>query len=121
MFIITGGRGESMAKRFTYRGVTGVHVQVLDKIAVLEEIIKRHGFNRENLVFMGDDIPDLECMRAVGIPVCPADAASEVIEAARYVSEFGGGKGCVRDIIEQALRAKGAWARHLKDGNVVSA
>lgn len=121
IFIITGGRGDIMAKRFTYLGVTELHVHVPDKIAVLEDIIKRHGFNRENVVFMGDDLPDLECMRAVGIPVCPADAASEVIEAARYVSEFGGGKGCVRDIIEQALRAKGTWARHLKDGNVVSA
>ena len=97
------------------------HVQVLDKIGGREGIGKLGGFNGENWVFMGDDIPDRECMRAVGIPVCPADAASEVIEAARYVSEFGGGKGCVRDIIEQALRAKGAWARHLKDGNVVSA
>ena len=91
------------------------------KVDGREEIIKRDGFNRESLAFMGDDMPELEGMRAVGIPVCPADAASEVIEAARYVSEFGGGKGCVRDIIEQALRAKGAWARHLKDGNVVSA
>jgi 3-deoxy-D-manno-octulosonate 8-phosphate phosphatase (KDO 8-P phosphatase) len=59
---------------------------------------------------MGDDIPDLECMRAVGLPVAPADAAWECLEAARYVSEFGGGKGCVRDIIEQALRAHGKWA-----------
>ena len=60
---------------------------------------------------MGDDIPDLECMQAVGIPVCPSDAASEVIEASRYVSEFAGGRGCVRDIIEQVLRARGDWAR----------
>jgi 3-deoxy-D-manno-octulosonate 8-phosphate phosphatase (KDO 8-P phosphatase) len=58
---------------------------------------------------MGDDIPDLECLRAVGIPVCPADAAAEVIEASRYVSEFAGGRGCIRDIIEQTLRAQGNW------------
>ncbi len=60
---------------------------------------------------MGDDIPDLECMREVGIPVCPADAASEVLETVRYVSEFCGGGGAVRDIIEQVLRARGDWAR----------
>ena len=60
---------------------------------------------------MGDDIPDLECMREVGIPVCPADAASEVLETARYVSEFRGGHGAVRDIVEQVLRARGDWAR----------
>ena len=60
---------------------------------------------------MGDDIPDLECMQRVGIPVCPADACSEVIEASRYVSEFDGGKGAVRDIVEQTLRAQDEWAK----------
>ena len=63
---------------------------------------------------MGDDIPDLECMRKVGIPVCPADAAMEVIEASRYVSEFDGGHGAVRDIVEQVLRAQNKWAKNLK-------
>jgi 3-deoxy-D-manno-octulosonate 8-phosphate phosphatase (KDO 8-P phosphatase) len=61
---------------------------------------------------MGDDIPDLECMERVGIPVCPADACAEVQEAARYVSEWGGGKGAVRDIIEQTLRAQDEWAKY---------
>ena len=60
---------------------------------------------------MGDDIPDLECMREVGIPVCPSDAAPEVIEASRYVSQFAGGAGAVRDIVEQVLRSRGDWAR----------
>ena len=65
-----------------------------------------------NVIYMGDDIPDLECMREVGIPVCPADAAAEVIEASRYVSEFRGGEGAVRDIVEQVLRARGDWAKN---------
>lgn len=118
IFIITGGRGDILTRRFTYLGVTELHVHVTDKIAVLEDIIARYGFNPDNVLFMGDDLPDLECMRAVGIPVCPADAASEILEAARYVSEFAGGRGCVRDMVEQVLRAKGLWARHLKDGSV---
>ena len=63
---------------------------------------------------MGDDIPDLECMRVVGIPVCPADAAMEVIEASRYVSEYDGGRGAVRDIVEQVMRVQGKWAKNLK-------
>ena len=63
---------------------------------------------------MGDDIPDLECMRKVGIPVCPADACMEVIEASRYVSEYDGGKGAVRDIVEQVLRAQDKWAKSSK-------
>ena len=66
---------------------------------------------------MGDDIPDLECMREVGIPVCPADAAMEVVEASRYVSEFRGGYGAVRDIVEQVLRARGDWARDSRGVN----
>ena len=63
---------------------------------------------------MGDDIPDFECMRIVGIPVCPADACMEVIEASRYVSEYDGGRGAVRDIVEQVLRVQGRWANNLK-------
>ena len=69
------------------------------------------GIDPAHAIYMGDDIPDLECMREVGIPVCPADAAAEVIEASRYVSEFRGGEGAVRDIVEQVLRARGDWAR----------
>ena len=121
IFIVTGGRGDILHKRFSYLGVTELHLHVSDKIAVLQEIMERHGLDPENVVFMGDDIPDLECMQAVGIPVCPADAASEIVEAPRYVSVFAGGHGCVRDIIEQVLRAQGNWARHLKGIHAVSA
>lgn len=121
IFIITGGRGEILYKRFTYLGVTELHMNVSDKVTVLHDIMERHGLNPEKVVFMGDDIPDLECMQSVGIPVCPADAVSEIVEASRYVSEFNGGRGCVRDIIEQVLRAQGKWARHLKGIHPVSA
>ncbi len=58
---------------------------------------------------MGDDLPDVACMKAVGMPVCPNDAVPEVLATARYVSQFDGGKGCVRDVTEQVLRAKGLW------------
>ena len=109
--IISGGRGAILEKRFRHFGVEELHLDVGNKLACLEDVIARLGLNRENVLFMGDDIPDLECMRAVGLPVAPADAAWECIEASRYVSEFEGGKGCVRDIIEQVLRAHGVWAK----------
>ncbi|EKC49954.1 3-deoxy-D-manno-octulosonate 8-phosphate phosphatase, YrbI family [human gut metagenome] len=80
-------------------------------MSAMQDFFARHGLDPANVIYMGDDIPDLECMKAVGIPVCPSDAASEVIEASRYVSEFAGGHGCVRDIIEQVLRARDDWAR----------
>ena len=92
-------------------GITDVYLDCMDKISAMQDFFARHGLDPANVIYMGDDIPDLECMKAVGIPVCPSDAASEVIEASRYVSEFAGGHGCVRDSIEQVLRARDDWAR----------
>lgn len=109
--IITGGRGETLRRRMEMLGIEDLHMNCMDKIAALDAFIARYGLDARNVIYMGDDIPDLECMRAVGIPVCPADAAPEVIEAARYVSQFGGGEGCVRDIVEQVLRVRGDWAK----------
>lgn len=108
--IITGGRGESLRRRLNMLGLTKVYMDCMDKIGALREFCTEQEVRPEQVIYMGDDIPDLECMRAVGIPVCPSDAAAEVIEASRYVSEFAGGQGCVRDIVEQVLRARGDWA-----------
>ena len=110
--IITGGRGKNLEHRLKMLGIKDFYTDCMDKLTTMREYFKANGINRENAIYMGDDIPDLECMREVGIPVCPADAASEAIEAARYVSEFNGGQGAVRDIIEQVLRAKGDWAKN---------
>ena len=63
----------------------------------------------EEIVFMGDDIPDLQVMKAVGLPACPADAAPEVKEISKFVSEKAGGKGAVRDLIERVLKIQGKW------------
>ncbi len=109
--IISGGRGRTLENRLRMLGLTEYHLDCMDKITTLRDFFAREGLDPRHVVYMGDDIPDLECMREVGIPVCPADAASEVIEAARYVSEFRGGHGAVRDIVEQVLRARGDWAR----------
>ena len=119
--IISGGRGKILENRLKMLGIKEYHLDCMDKIAVLHDYFAREGIDPANVIYMGDDIPDLECMQAVGIPVCPADAASEIVEASRYVSEFAGGHGCVRDIIEQVLRAQGNWARHLKGIHAVSA
>ncbi|MBQ2247538.1 MAG: HAD hydrolase family protein [Tidjanibacter sp.] len=110
IFIISGGHGATLRRRFESLGATEVHLEVVNKIGCLRDVIARHGLNAENVVYMGDDIPDLECMREVGLPVAPANAAWECVDAARYVSEFCGGRGCVRDVIEQVLRAHGKWA-----------
>ncbi len=111
VFILSGGRGETMRRRFEYLRITELHMEVGDKIGVLRDIIDRHSLTPEQLLFMGDDIPDVECMMEVGIRACPADAATEVLEIAHYISEFGGGKGCIRDVIEQTLRAQNEWGK----------
>lgn len=109
--IITGGRGRTLENRLRMLGITDFYTDCMDKIAAMREFFEREGLDPQHVIYMGDDIPDLECMREVGIPVCPADAATEVVEISRYVSEFNGGAGAVRDIVEQVLRARGDWAK----------
>jgi len=120
IYIITGGRGETLRLRFEKLKVNDIFPNVGDKSAALTALAERDGLNLERVVYMGDDIPDLGPMRMVGIPVCPADACHEVRDASIYVSQYAGGRGCVRDIIEQTLRAQGRWMRHTRGMHVVT-
>ncbi len=108
--VITFGRGPTLCRYMAAAGIRDLYTECADKPAAMHDFLSRYGLDPQEVVYMGDDIPDVACMREVGIPVCPADAAVEVLEAARYVSQFGGGKGAVRDIVEQVLRARGDWA-----------
>ena len=112
--VISGGRGRMLENRLTMLGVSRMYLNCMDKVAAIEEFMRDNNLSSEQVLYMGDDIPDLECMRKVGMPVCPSDACMEVVEASRYVSEFCGGHGAVRDIVEQVMRAKGIWAKNLK-------
>lgn len=116
--IITGGRGKALEARFRMLGVDALYTACLDKILVLSEFMEANGLKPEEVMFMGDDLPDIEAMQHVGMPVCPADAVPEIVETAKYVSQFRGGEGCIRDVVEQVLRARGDWA-FLKGFNVV--
>ena len=109
--VITGGYGKILERRLRMLGMQDFYIDCMDKITTLREYMKKYDLKPENVLYMGDDIPDLECMREVGMPVCPADSAPEVIECSRYISEFEGGRGAVRDIVEQVLRARGDWAK----------
>ena len=75
----------------------------------LDEFINKHKLERSEVLYMGDDIPDYEVMTSVGIPVCPSDAAPEIKAVSVYVSKKKGGSGCVRDVVEQVLKAQGHW------------
>lgn len=109
--VISGGHGNLLRSRLERLGVTRMYLGCMDKITAINEFFADYDIDPATTIYMGDDIPDLECMELVGIPVCPADACSEVIEASRYVSEFCGGKGAVRDIVEQVLRSQDEWAK----------
>ena len=112
--VISGGFGKTLESRMNRLHIEHTYLGCMDKIAAIDDFIAKTGVQREHIIYMGDDIPDLECMRLVGIPVCPADACMEVVEASRYVSEFNGGHGAVRDIVEQVMRAQDKWAKNLK-------
>lgn len=107
--IITGGNTRAIQVRFEGLGIKDIYQGAAHKLPVLEEWMAKEGLRPEEVLYMGDDIPDLKPMRRVGLPVCPYDAASEVRQTAKYVSRFTGGYGCVRDVVEQVLKAHGEW------------
>ncbi len=107
--IISGCRIDAVRKRYEGLGMTDVYLGAAVKIKVYEEFLAKHDLKEDEVMFMGDDIPDLEVMRRVGCPVCPKDACNEVKEVSIYVSNYEGGCGCGRDVIEQTLKAQGKW------------
>lgn len=107
--IITGGRGAAVRQRYETLGIRHIFQGVSVKIECFERWLKDGNYRPEEVLYMGDDIPDYEVMRRCGLPVCPADAAPEIREISKYVSHAAGGCGCVRDVVEQVLRAQGHW------------
>jgi 3-deoxy-D-manno-octulosonate 8-phosphate phosphatase (KDO 8-P phosphatase) len=107
--IMTGGSTEAVRLRYERLGVEDLFMGCAVKIKTYEQFIAKYGLTDEQVMYMGDDIPDLEIMRRVGCPVCPKDACHEVKETCLYVSNYRGGYGCGRDVIEQTLRAQGKW------------
>ncbi len=107
--IITGGTSESVKIRFNGLGVTDVYLGSYDKLDKFEDFYSKYTLKPEEILYMGDDIPDYQVMEVVGLPTCPADAAEDIKVVSKYISDKVGGDGCVRDVIEQVLRAQGKW------------
>lgn len=107
--IITGGKSESVRKRFEGLGIKDVILGAGMKLPFFEEWLSRTGLKPEEVVYAGDDIPDLEVMQKAGLPIAPADAAPEIKSEAKYISPLKGGYGIGREIIEQVMKAKGEW------------
>ncbi|MCS6929825.1 MAG: HAD-IIIA family hydrolase [Saprospiraceae bacterium] len=107
--VITGGRSMGVIKRLTILGIEHIYSGVSEKLPVLEQFLEIFRFQPTEVCYMGDDVPDLEVMRKVGLAACPADAIPEVRAVADYISPFMGGSGCVRDLIEKVLKTQGKW------------
>ncbi len=107
--VISGGTNEGVRIRLQNLGITDIHLGAGDKVAVFEQYIQNKGLAREQVLYMGDDIPDYHVMKIVGIPACPSDAAPEIKGISRYVSHHNGGRGAVRDVIEQVMKVQGKW------------
>ncbi len=107
--IISGGNSQSVVHRFNYLGITDVFLGVEDKIAVLHQYFADKNITAENVLYMGDDIPDYYPMKECGVATCPKNAVVEIKQIADYISDKDGGHGCVRDIVEQVMRCNGDW------------
>lgn len=107
--VITGGKSPAVHTRYTALGLQDVYMGVAVKIERFNAWMTEHQLLPEEVIYMGDDIPDYEVMRLCGCPCCPADAADEIKSVSLYVSPHAGGMGCVRDVVEQVLRAQGKW------------
>ena len=107
--IITGGNSEAVRVRYEALGVKHIYMKSSLKIRDFDHLLANTDYKLEEMVYVGDDIPDYEVMQKVALPVAPADAASEIKAIAKYISPKKGGEGVARDIIEQVLRVQGNW------------
>ena len=112
--IISGGNSKEVKDRLNLLGVTEVYMQVTDKGSLLQSLMTKQNSNANSFLFMGDDIPDLQCMKLVGLACCPADAVDEIKELAIYIAALKGGEGCVREVIEKVMKLRGDWNEDLQ-------
>lgn len=109
ILVISGATSHAVKLRIEKLGINDVHLGILDKAKLLQDYINNNHLVKEQVLFMGDDMPDVEAMKLAGVPCCPADAVPQVRAISRYISPFAGGKGCVRDVIEKTLSINGHW------------
>ena len=107
--IISGGNSPEVKDRLQKLGVAEVFMQVKDKVEVLAGFLDKHSLSWAEILYMGDDIPDLQVMSKVALPCCPRDAVQEIRSVSKYISHLDGGLGCGRDVIEKVMKVRGNW------------
>ena len=109
IFVISGSTPEGVKKRLERLGLSEIHIGIENKLEKLGELLAKHKIDYSNLLYMGDDMPDLEVLKKCALRTCPSDAVYQIKNECHYISTYAGGKGCVRDIIEQVLQLNGHW------------
>lgn len=107
--IITGARTESIKIRYSKLGIEDIFLAAQVKIDIFKKWAGKNNLKLEEILYMGDDIPDFEIMQITGCPCCPSDAVAEIKEISKYISNHAGGEGCVRDVVETVMRVQGKW------------
>jgi len=115
--IISGGNQIGVRKRLEFLGVKELFLGVKDKVKIYQEYLEKHQLSAENVLYMGDDLPDYDIMKLVGLATCPSDATEEIKAISHYISDFGGGKGAVREIIEKVLKLQNNWPLSAQKAN----
>ena len=109
VIIVSGGSSEPVIHRLQYLGVTEINLGLKDKLKFMEAYIEQNNLNWKQILFMGDDLPDIPVLEKAGLPCCPADATIEARKISKYISSINGGYGCVRDVIEKVLKLNDHW------------
>lgn len=107
--IITSCTHEGVRLRYGEIGISDIYLGARNKAEAMDDFCAKRGLSLENVLYMGDDVPDYAVMQRVGMPTCPVDAITEIQRIAKYVSPYGAGAGCVRDVVEQVMRLHGKW------------
>jgi 3-deoxy-D-manno-octulosonate 8-phosphate phosphatase (KDO 8-P phosphatase) len=107
--IISGGKNEGVRIRLRNLGITDIHLGSPDKVETFKEYVELYNIKPEQVLYMGDDIPDYHVMQLVGLPTSPQDASPEIKAISKYISHKNGGKGAVREVIEQVMKVQGKW------------
>ena len=114
--IISGGTNEGVRSRLAALGIEDIYLGAHNKIQQYKKLVKKYNLQAENVLYMGDDVPDFPVMELVGLATCPNDAVREIQQISKYISDKKGGEGCVRDVIEQVLRVQEKWAENFDAG-----
>jgi 3-deoxy-D-manno-octulosonate 8-phosphate phosphatase (KDO 8-P phosphatase) len=109
--IISGGNQVGVQKRLDFLKIKHIYLGVKNKVEVLVELCDKLLIDLNQIAYVGDDLPDYDVMRMVGLPCCPADATAEIKEISKYVSTKEGGKGCVRQVVETIMKRQGTWQK----------